>query len=31
MAQHPNMARVRDAYAGVDTAELNGALALDGH
>ncbi len=30
MPQHPNVARVRDAYAAFDKADLNGAPALDG-
>jgi hypothetical protein len=30
MAQHSNVARLRDAYAAFDEAALNGAFALDG-
>jgi hypothetical protein len=30
MAQHSNVARLGDAYAGFDKADLNGAFALDG-
>jgi hypothetical protein len=30
MAQHSNVARLRDADAAFDNADLNGAFALDG-
>jgi len=30
MAQYSNVARLRDAYAAFDTADLSGAFALDG-